>query len=325
MSKPAGDTAAELYPPRHAAAAPVSVIGLVYGVLSFGTWGAVPLYFNTVEHVPPLEVLSHRIVWCLLVLALLVTRSGRWVELARALRRPRTVATLLATAVFIGTNWFVFIYAIVHDVVFEVSLGYFINPLVSIGLGYVFLGERMRRPQLFSVALAALAVGAFLAINGSLPAVALILAMSFGFYGLLRKTAPVDGLLGLTVETAIMTPIALTLLIRAELDGTLMFAHVSWGLNGLLMLAGLVTAVPLLWFVAAARRLRLMTIGFLQFLAPTGHFLCAIYFGEAFKMGHALTFALIWLALAIYTADAVRETRRLRRPRPLSVEAPAPR
>jgi chloramphenicol-sensitive protein RarD len=323
-------TRAAVSSPSAAAAAPgeASAVrtGVLYGVAAYGAWGLIPLYFKAVSSVPALQVLAHRVVWSLALLVPLVVWLGRLRALRDAFRTPRALLTLVLTAVLVASNWLVFIWAIQHQLVLQASLGYFINPLVNVLLGRVFLGERLRPWQVVSVALATIGVG-YLAIAGlsdaapaadggalvtlvhRFPLVALVLAGTFGFYGLLRKTAQVDGLVGLTVETAVLTPAALAFLLVVTAGGTGAFAAGSLQLDGLLMLAGAVTALPLLWFAIAARRLRLTTMGFLQYLAPTGHFLCGLAFGEPLRPAYLVTFAFIWAALAIYTADLVRMRR----------------
>jgi chloramphenicol-sensitive protein RarD len=256
------------------------------------------------------EVLAHRIIWSVVLLAVLMRVYGRWRVAVAALRDRRTVMTLLGTTGLIALNWFVFIWAVANDQVLQASLGYFINPLVNVLLGFVFLRERLRRWQTFSVMLAAVSV-AYLAYSvGAIPLVALVLAGSFGFYGLLRKTAKVDALVGLTVETMLLLPLALAYLGYLAARQECVFGTESWRMNVLLAMGGVITAVPLLWFTNAARRLRLATLGFLQYVAPTGHFLLAVVaYGEPFARTHLISFACIWTALLIYSLDTARHSR----------------
>jgi chloramphenicol-sensitive protein RarD len=288
----------------------------VYAVGAYGLWGVFPLYFKAIKSVPPLEVLAHRIFWSLLFLLVLMAWRGGLRATRAALRSPRALAYLSVTTLLIASNWLVFIWAVANNHVLEASLGYFINPLVNVLLGFVFLRERLRPVQTVSVLLAAAAVTYMAAGAGNFPAVALFLAGTFGAYGLLRKIAPVEALVGLTVETGLLTPLALGYLVVQLARGEAMFGGQSTALNILLPLAGVVTATPLLWFAQAARRLRLATMGFLQYLAPTGHFLLAVLaFGEPFTAQHLITFGCIWTALALYSVDAWRS-------RPAVVPAP---
>jgi len=289
--------------------------GILYGVLAYGWWGFIALYFRAVQSVTPLEVLAHRIIWSALLLLLLLAARGRLRDLAAAVRHRRTLLTLAASTVLIAVNWYVFIVAVTTGHVLQASLGYYINPLVNVLLGFLFLGERLRAAQRWSVLLAAVGV-AWLGVSfGEVPVVALVLATSFGLYGLLRKTVRADALTGLAFETLLLLPAAALFLVRAHAAGQLAFLHRSSRLDLLLVAAGPITALPLLWFANAARRLRLATLGFLQYLSPSLQFLLAVtVFGERFTPAHRVAFACIWTALAIYTADAVRASRAPARP-----------
>ena len=281
--------------------------GMLYGLAAYGWWGLVVVYFKAVDHVSPPEVLAHRVIWSVALLALLMARTGRGSALKAALRDPRTLRTLTATTLLVGGNWFVFIWAVGNDRVLEASLGYFINPLVNVFLGFIVLRERLRPLQWISVALAFGGV-AYLALDlGVLPWVSIFLAFSFGFYGLLRKTASVDSMTGLTVECLLLLPFALSYLIILAVRSEIAFATVSRSTDGLLLLAGVVTALPLLWFAKAARRLPLATIGFMQYIAPSLHFLLAVTFlGEPFIPAFRITFGCIWIALVLFSADQLR-------------------
>jgi chloramphenicol-sensitive protein RarD len=304
---PIADSAAALRQERARA-------GVIYGILAYGAWGLVPIYFHAVSSVPALEVLMHRVAWSVVLLSVLMFLRRQWGTAWAALRHRRTLLTLLLTSLFIAINWYLFIWTVEHDRIMESSLGYFINPLVNVLLGFVFLRERLRRLQILGLALAALGVATQTYLLGSLPVVSLVLAGSFGMYGLLRKTARVESLVGLTVETTILLPIALSYLIWAGVMGRGAFLTHTPGMDVLLVLAGVVTAVPLLWFAAAARRIQLTTMGFLQYLAPTGHLFCALYYGETLEWQRLLSFGFIWIALVIYSIDAAMN-RPGRRPR----------
>jgi len=279
--------------------------GLLYALGAFGLWGMSPLYWRLLAHVPAHEILLQRVFWSAIFLAIL-TRD-RWGDLRRAAGKPRVAATLIATTVLIGLNWYLYIKAIEDRRVLDTSLGYYINPLVSVALGVAVLGERMRRLQAAAALLALAGVLWLVKAHGHLPWLSLILAGTFASYGLLRKTAPVDALIGLTFETFFLAvPAALGLLWLAAHGRAPVDAR-TW-----LLLAGgaAVTAVPLLWFVEAARRLDLKTMGFLQFTSPTLQFFIAVFaFGEPLSHERLLSFALIWAAVALYCADAALRTR----------------
>ncbi len=281
--------------------------GLAYGLAAFGFWGLVPIYFKAVSSVPALEVLAHRVVWSVVVLGLVLTVKRRWSEVVAAVTHWRTLGILAVTTILIGVNWYLFIWAVNNNQVLQASLGYFINPLVNVFLGVVFLKERLSRAGMVAVALAATGVGWLTFRGGELPWISLVLAFSFGLYGLLRKTAPVKPVPGLMVETLLMLPAALIYLAATASHGGLYFGTGSVKLDLLLVAAGLVTALPLLWFTAAAQLLPLSTMGFIQYLAPTLHFLLAVLvFGEPLTGERLIAFCFIWTALAIFTVDQLR-------------------
>lgn len=291
------------------------LVGLAATVSAFGLWGFIPIYWRRLAEVPASELLAHRIVWALPLLALLLPLTGRIRQLGR-LRGNRAVwPVLLASTALIATNWFTFVYAVNAGFLLQASLGYYINPLVNVALGYVFLGERLRRAQYGAIALALVAVLLLTLRVGAFPWIAFVLAGTFGFYGLLRKTMPVDALVGLSVEMCLLAPIAIVfLLLRHSGPGTGLtgsFAHDAW-----LYAAGPVTVLPLLLFTVGARRLTLATVGITQYLAPTGQFLIAVLlFRETFGPVRLLAFVMIWVALALYTMDALRHAQRGRRAR----------
>ncbi len=284
--------------------------GIAYGLAAYLWWGFCVVYFKAVAHVPAFEVLGHRIVWSVVFLGLLLGLRGRLPEVRAAFRHRRTLLTLMVTACLVSTNWVVFIWSVANDHVVEASLGYFINPLVNVLLGFMFLKERLRPVQWFSVALAAAGV-VFLTLSiGHVPVIALTLAFSFGFYGLLRKVAGAGPTVGLAVETLLLLPLALGYLVFTHTQGELVFMRDGWPINGLLMLGGVITALPLLWFANAAKRLPLATIGFLQYLAPSLQLMLGVLvYGEAFGRDHQVAFACIWTALIIYSFSAARRAR----------------
>ncbi len=286
-------------------------IGVVYATTAFVLWGLIPIYWKMLSDVAATDLLAHRVVWGLLVVATWMTIRKRWPDFAAVLRRPKTVAALLVSTVVIALNWLVFIYAVNTDRVLDTSLGYFINPLVNVFLGLIVLRERLDRAQWIAVTLAALAVLILTFQVGHLPWISLVLAFSFAFYGLLRKTVNADAVVGLTFETGVMAPFAIAFLMVIDARGSGSLGHHGWSTDILLMLAGVVTVVPLLFFTQGVRRLPLSTIGLLQYIAPTCTFLLAVFvYGEAFTAPHALAFTLIWIALAIYSWDLRVRLRR---------------
>jgi chloramphenicol-sensitive protein RarD len=280
--------------------------GLTLGLLAYISWGSFPAFFKLLNAATPLEVVSHRIFWSAAFLLLLVGMSHRLGPLWRVLRDRGTLLTLGGSTLLIAANWSVFILAVQRGQVLQSSLGYFMTPLISVLLGFLFLREKLTLWQRISVGLAALGVLNLALQHGSIPWIALVLATTFGLYGLLRKLARVDALLGLTIETLLLTPFALGYLIYLQFTGQGVFLAGSPDLNLLLPLAGVVTALPLLGFIGAARRLRLATIGFLQYITPSLHFFLAVgLYNETFSRSHLISFLCIWAALAVYTADAL--------------------
>jgi chloramphenicol-sensitive protein RarD len=284
--------------------------GVIFGLMAYLCWGFFPVYFKAVKLVPPLEMVAHRIVWSLAFLLLLVTWKGAWRTMLALFTKPKFLAALTVSTLLIATNWLVFIYAIGVGEVLQSSLGYFINPLVSVLLGFVFLGERLERPQWVSLFLAAAGV-VYLAVQyGRIPWISLILAASFGLYGLIRKSLHVEPLVGLTVETLLLAPFALVYILQLHHGGTGIFLAASGRLDLLIPMSGVITAIPLLLFAAAAKKLRLATIGFLQYITPTMHFLLAVtVYGETFTRTHLISFIFIWCGLALYSLHAYRNSR----------------
>ena len=286
-----------------------SLSGVLYGVAAYGWWGFAAIYFKLVRAVPPLEILAHRVVWSLLILALLITGLRRWRLIGQVLRSRVSILWLSASTLLIAVNWYTFIWAVTRDHILDASLGYFINPLVSVAFGYLFFAERLRFWERVSIGMAAVAVSWLTFTAGIVPWIALVLAVTFGLYGLVRKKAQVASLEGLAIETALLVPVALVYLLWLERQGTLTFGD-SPRLDLLLLAAGPVTALPLLWFASAVRRLRLATIGLLQYIAPTLQFVLAVaVYREPFGGPRMIAFVLIWIAVAIYSIDNVRRIR----------------
>lgn len=281
--------------------------GLALGVGAYTLWGLLPLYFHILRGVPALQVLAHRVVWSvllLIVVVLVLRRAGA----IRVAARGRTLVLLAASAALIATNWLIYIWAVQHNHVLEASLGYFINPLLNVALGVAVLGERLRKWQGVAIGVAALGVLLMALTGGGALWVSLALAVTFGLYGLLRKIVAIDALGGLTIETLMLTPLAVGLLWQVSAAGTGSFG-VTTSTNALLIASGILTAAPLLMFAAAARRMPYATLGLIQFIAPTLQFAIAVLLGEPVRPVHLVTFALIWAGCALYAADSVRGAR----------------
>ena len=284
--------------------------GALYAALAYGTWGVLPIYWKALAGVPLVEVLAHRVTGTVIFTALLLAALRQMPELGHALRSPRERLSLLASGALIAVNWGVFIWAVGAGRILETSLGYYLNPLVNVLLGTVFLRERLRRAQGISVALAGAGVLVMLVSHGKPPWIALALATSFGLYGLLHKLTHVRPIAALAIETGALAPAALVYLCFATEPAGGALVTGSALARTLLLLAGPITALPLLWFASAARRLRLSTLGLFQYLAPTLALLLAVFlYGETFTRAHALAFLLIWSALALYSFDALQSSR----------------
>jgi chloramphenicol-sensitive protein RarD len=284
-------------------------VGVLLGIGAYLIWGLLPLFLHLFEGVSPVEIVAHRVLWSLLLLAAAASLSGKTRAIVAALRQPGVLPVLLASSVLIAANWTIYAYAVLNQHVLEASLGYFINPLVNVLLGVIVLKERLRRPQIAAVAVAALGVMVLAVANGASLGIPLGLAFSFGLYGLLRKMAPVDAFAGLTIETVLIAPFAAGVLVWAAQGG-----HAAWGESGtrdlLLIASGPITAAPLLLFAAAAKRLRYATLGVLQYIAPTLQFLQGwLLFGETLTPVHLVTFGCIWAGLALYAIDGLRHAR----------------
>ena len=284
--------------------------GLLCALGAYVSWGFIPLYFHAVSNVPPIIVLCHRVFWSVLFLVVVISFRREWTAIRLILRNSRAIRLLSLGAVLIAINWLIFIYAVINKRVLEASLGYFINPLLSIFLGMIFLRERLRRWQWFAVLIAATAV-LNLACSAGLPWISLSLAGSFGLYGLVRKTVDIDSLHGLLVETVI-------LFLPALIAVALPIGHFYPGPTlGLLSLSGIITAVPLIFFGAALRRLKLSTMGFLQYVGPTLQFLVAVVlFRERLRGPKLISFGLCWLAIVVYATDSVLASQ----PQPIADE-----
>ena len=283
--------------------------GLLYGISAYGLWGLFPLFFKQLQHVGSLEVVLHRMVWSLAFVLLVLTALRRWTWLREALGSPRLLATFAVSSLLLAANWLTYIWAVNNGHVLDASLGYFILPLVNVALGFVFLHERPRPGQWLAFGIAAAGVLWLALLTGHVPWIALGLALSFGFYGLIRKLAPLGALEGMSLETMLLAPLAAVALLWGHQSGS-MPAHDThtWLL---FLLCGPVTAIPLLLFSAGARRVPLSTMGILQYLTPTILlFLGTLLYGEPFAGPRLAGFALIWTALLLYSVDGWRHRAR---------------
>ena len=284
--------------------------GIIYAALAFTWWGLFPLYFRIVTTVAPGEVLAHRIVWCLVLLLAVLGARRQWAWLAAVLRQPKVLGAFAASALLLSANWLTYIWSIQNGHVVDASLGYFITPLVNVLLGYSLLHERPRRAQWAALTLACLGVAWLTWQTGRLPWIALLLAATFGCYGLLRKVAVLGALEGLTLETMVLAPFALIALVIWSVHGQASFPAPDLRTNLWLIALGPITAVPLLLFAAGARRLSMTTLGLLQYIGPSIQFVLGVWiFREPFTPARLIGFGLIWLALTIYSLDGWRVGR----------------
>jgi chloramphenicol-sensitive protein RarD len=284
--------------------------GIIYAALAFLCWGLFPIYFHALDDVPPMQILAHRMLWSLgfLLIVLLLRRQWKWLNVVR---QPRVFFSFVLSALLLSANWLVYIWSVTNHHVIEASLGYFINPLVNIMLGYLILKERLRTMQWVAIAIAALGVAWLTWQTGTVPWIALFLAFSFGSYGLLRKTAALGALEGLSFETIVLFPLAAAYVIWLTVNGQNVFINTgSDTTRVLLVMAGPLTAIPLLLFASGARRIPLSILGLLQYLSPTLQFLLGVWlFKEAFTADRLVGFALIWSALILFAGEGL-----LRRP-----------
>ena len=279
-------------------------IGIGYALLAFSSWGFLPIYWKLLDTIPSLEILAHRMVWSVLFLLGLLAIQKRLGEFQDLLKTPKYICVLLGTAMLLGINWFVYIYGVNTNQIVETSLGYFINPLFNVLLGTIFLKERLNYWQSLALGMATLGVLNFLWDFNSLPWIALSLALTFSFYGLLRKMMPVKPLVGLLVETVLLSPFAVVMIVIWNLEGTGNIGG-EWSNVILLVGAGVVTSLPLLWFTNAGKRLRYTTLGFIHYMTPSIQLVIGVYlYNEPFTSTHAVTFGLIWTGLIIYSINA---------------------
>ena len=288
--------------------------GVLLAMTACIIWGIAPIYFKFIQYVPAIEILTHRIIWSFFFMLILISLYRLWPKLKLACQHPKKLLALAMTALLIGCNWLLYIWAVNNNHLLEASLGYFINPLVSVLLGLIFLGERFRGLQWVALLLAMCGILVQLWTFGSIPMIALGLAFSFSFYSLLRKKIGIDAQIGMLVETLWLFPLATLYLFVIADSPTSDMTQNSLSLNLMLMFAGILTTVPLLFFTAAANRLRLSTLGFFLYLGPIIMFFLAILlYGEMVTEDKLVTFSFIWAALALFITDAVYTQRRTRK------------
>lgn len=284
--------------------------GLLATIAAFLIWGLLPLYLHQLHDVPPTQVMSQRLVWCCVFTLAWLALRGELRHVGVALRTPAVRWRLMATALLVSTNWLLYVWAVGNNRIVESSLGYFINPLVNVLLGVMVLSERLNRVQWTAVALAATGVGYLTWLGGGLPWIALMLAMTFGSYGLIRKTVAVDALSGLGAETLLITPLGIAYLAWCEYTGTGALGHSGNWINFLLVASGVVTAVPLAMFAYGARLIPYSTVGLIQYIGPTLQLLTGVLlYHEPFPFSRAIGFILIWAALALYALDGLLRAR----------------
>lgn len=284
--------------------------GILYAASAYVIWGVIPVFWKLLNGVSAVEIVAHRIVWTLIFVVCILHVTGRLQKFRAALTDWRSLAALSGSAVLIAVNWGVFIWAVTNERILETSLGYYINPLISFMLGMVVLREKLTRVKVIAICLAALGVANQALVLGYLPWVSLVLAVSFGIYGLIRKTVAVEAIEGLAVESLLLVPVSLGYVIYLVSSQQGAFMHSSALVNFCIVLAGPMTAIPLILFSAGARLIPLSMIGFLQYLAPSISLLIAVFvYNETFTQAHAVTFVLIWSALGLVTWDTVRRER----------------
>jgi len=291
---------------------PKSTEGPIYALLAYGAWGFVPIYWKAVGIVPAPQMVAQRIVWSLLTVSFFFINKDARQNLFAVLRSPKNILWMFGSAIFLSSNWLLFVYAVQQKWLLQVSLGYFINPLLNVVLGALILKERLNRLQIFAFVLAVLGVCVYGVGLQSFPLISILLALTFAFYGLMRKQAPVEPMVGLAIESLLLLPLAAVYLLYQWWQGQLVFDQ-QIQLAALIALSGPITSFPLLWFAHAARKLPLSTLGFFQYIAPTMQFALAVFlYREPFSTAHLGAFVCIWTALAVYVGNSIFNRERLR-------------
>ncbi len=289
--------------------------GILYAATAYALWGLFPLYFKALQGIPPLEIMLHRIVWSLAFVFLMLTWRRQWKWIGETIKRPKVIAGFAASAVLLSTNWFIYIWAVNNDRVVDASLGYFINPLVNVLLGFLLLRERLRPGQWAAIALAAAGVAWLTWQGGHVPWIGLALAATFGTYGLLRKTAVLGPLEGLSLETLLLFPLAFGYLAMLAMEGNNAFIAAPASSQWLLVAAGPITAIPLLLFAAGARRISMSLLGLLQYIGPTLQLMLGVWlYNEPFSGGRLIGFMVIWSALVVYSVEGLWQAWRPKAP-----------
>ncbi len=279
--------------------------GILNGIAAYALWGFFPIYWKFLHQVSAFQVIGHRISWSFILLIIIILLTRQWKDFRSAALTPKIIGIYAIASVLLTINWLVYVWGVNAGFIVETSLGYFINPLLSVLLGVIFLRERLRSTQWIPVAIAAAGVIYLTVVYGRLPWIALSLAFSFGFYGFVKKLAPLGSLYGLTLETGIVFPIALIYLLVVELNGTGAFLHESTSTTTLLIGAGAVTTIPLLMFASAAKQIPLSVVGLLQYIAPTIQFLIGVFlYKEPFDQSHLIGFGIVWVALIIFWVES---------------------
>lgn len=287
-----------------------SAAGVVSGIAAYTIWGLFPIYFVLTKSINSLEILGHRIIWAVPFGLLIILMRRQIKDVIAALKDRKTLLLLMLAAIALSINWGVYIWAVQNENIFQGSLGYYINPLMYVLVGVLFFNEGLSRFQGLAVIFAAIGVLILTLYGGQFPYIALILAVSFTLYGVIRSQVDIGAMPGLFIETILLFPVAIIYVYWLDANGNLEFTSTTNHLKGLLVLAGPITVIPLLAFSYGARRLRLSTLGFLQYIGPTLQFFCALYYGEPFRAAHAACFAFIWAAVILFSWDMWRNTRK---------------
>jgi chloramphenicol-sensitive protein RarD len=291
--------------------------GILYGIGAYLLWGVFPIYWKFLHPVPALQVIGHRIAWSFVFLAMYVLATKQWQDFRSVAFKPKTIGLYMIASVLLSFNWLIYVWGVNAGFIVETSLGYFINPLLSVLLGVIFLRERLRPLQWIPVGLAAVGVVYLTFVYGRLPWIALTLAFSFGFYGFVKKLSPLGSLYGLTLETGIVFPFALIYLMVVGFNGSGAFLHTGTQVDVFLVGAGIVTTIPLLMFASAAKQIPLTIVGLLQYIAPTMQFLIGVFvYKEVFDFAHFIGFAIVWVALIIFAAESYFANRAAVQPIP---------